>query len=769
MNKTFFRLAFLACLSATGCASPFQMFAKKPQPFDEYLAQRRADEQKRVPSSGATTASTDVTNLLNKGHAAFQQGNLIEAQTQYLAVIQKQPQNGTANHRLAVIADRHQDFNSAEHYYRAALAANSRDPNLLNDAGYSLLLQSRFAEAEQYLQAALQQNPNYTNAINNMGIVHAKRGQADQALAMFRRTGSESEAQAKLARMMPAAPAGQMVADNAWGSSANVPTNSQPGANSPAWTNPNQGGQFANSTPPSATANPNWPPRNMPANQQIESGPSAVAQGSLGLPPNVNSGDISEATRQLREQMDRAKQQAVAERHAHDLAEQARLEAARRQVHEEELASSRVQQASGIQRNNDRWSPGAAPPAYPIENRNPQTAQPNWPAGQTPRMPQPNDPGVQLTPGRVPNTNSMPNATPYQGTMPNATPYQGSMPNTVSPPQNNAASSPLDALPTWPPTDSLPTYSAPRGDRSAANAPMPGGSAAFAGDDQARMASRMGMNVGPGNLFSIAPNSANATPQGRPNPNSADSNLPPNSTNGLNYGTPTLNPPTNWGPNPNTEHRLDLIDQYNANPPGNWGPNSNSPPPSSGIPNDASGPSLNEPPEGSFGPGGFSTSRNGSTTLPESPSRYALQGQVPPSEQYQTPNTFAPAASPNGINTRPASYAPQRGTPAGHPANESLNSGRDPNRAGSRAPAPNRTNGGDRWEQGADQNINSATRSAPTAQGFITGPAGENSLTEYERMIQAHNTEANFIRQQIDTQRQLPGAETYYRNRLAGQ
>ena len=66
------------------------------------------------------------------------------------------------------------------------MQASPRDANLLNDIGYSFLLQSRYGEAEQYLQGALQQNPSQSNAINNLGLLYAKRGDAERALAMFR-------------------------------------------------------------------------------------------------------------------------------------------------------------------------------------------------------------------------------------------------------------------------------------------------------------------------------------------------------------------------------------------------------------------------------------------------------------------------------------------------------------------------------------------------------------------------------------------------------
>ena len=132
-----------------------------------------------IPPPTASVSSDSGSDV------AFQQGLLNEAQVNYQAVLRKQPNHPEANHRLAVIADRQNDFLSAERYYQAAVAAAPRDANILNDLGYSYLLQSRYPEAERYLTAALQQSPNQANAMNNLGMLHAKRGQADQALAMI--------------------------------------------------------------------------------------------------------------------------------------------------------------------------------------------------------------------------------------------------------------------------------------------------------------------------------------------------------------------------------------------------------------------------------------------------------------------------------------------------------------------------------------------------------------------------------------------------------
>ena len=205
MNKASFHFAFMAVLASTlsGCASPMRLFAKKSQPFEEFKAQQQAEQARIASSRTATGGPAEVSELLHQAHAAYQQGNQAEAQAKYSAVLQRQPNHPVANHRLGVIADRQQDYRTAQQHYFAALNSSPNDPSLLNDIGYSFLLQSRFPEAENYLQAALQKNPKHSFAIENLGKLYAKQGQPDRALAMFRMTNSEAEAQAKLTRLMP--------------------------------------------------------------------------------------------------------------------------------------------------------------------------------------------------------------------------------------------------------------------------------------------------------------------------------------------------------------------------------------------------------------------------------------------------------------------------------------------------------------------------------------------------------------------------------------
>lgn len=792
MNKTFFRLAFLACLASSGCASPMSLFAKKPQSFDDYKSEQIAKSQARVPSSGSLARSTsETTELLNKAHTAFQQGLMNEAQANYQAILRKQPNHPEANHRLAVIADRQNDFLTAERYYQSALAAAPRDANILNDVGYSYLLQSRYAEAERYLSAALQQSPNQANAMNNMGMLYAKRGQGDQALAMFRRTSSEAEAQAKLARFLP--PNSNPAKSNGAAQPNTMLANNQP------WQN--------NSAPPnySQPVNPQFSPQQQPPQTRPPMNPNlGYAQGLPAANPQtansqsvaINDPNLSEPARQLKEAMERKRIEAVTERQQRDEADRQRQASLLRQMREEELGKASVTQAGASQPNGlNRGSQipnnvpngpimigpsGGNPNVYGNVNALP-TSQPN-PTSYAPRssVPEGFPAAPQRQDGNSFNANSNQNPTLNQNSntipIPNNQSSNSQIWNVPNPPQQVLApqqlpsngtrvfnNSPLDAMPDFPPSNSQPTGSLPSinpnpvgsqfNSQSFApqNRAWPPSATSNMADEAARAASRMGMSAGPGNLFPISPGSSTNIPN-----STGPTSYPPQS-NGGNFNSNNVNP-SNFNPN-----------GFSPNNGANLNPNNtgrlNQPP---------VGTEIGEPPSGSFGPGGYDTSAK-SPTLPESPAQYALRDRLPPSGQYQTPAPFNAFGSPNmnsnSFAAQPTNFAIGRGIPNPN-TNPQAQSTRDLIAEMERASArttPDRAGGDDRWEQGSAPSGINANSTVPTMQGFLATQAGDNSLAEYERMSQLHNAEMNQIRQQLDSQRQLPGSENYFRSSTQSQ
>ncbi|MFN0197071.1 MAG: tetratricopeptide repeat protein [Planctomycetaceae bacterium] len=209
MNHFRVWLGCLIGLGLTGChssASQFGLGRKSAATESEAIATATEDKPVVDSTPPATKslppARGNSAALLAQGQNALQAGDLEQAEKHFQDLLQSDPQNATAHHRLAVIADQRQDYAAAENHYVRALEGNPKDANLLSDMGYSYLLQGKTEASMKLLKDALRVNPQHVQAANNLGVIYANAGNSEQALAMFRKTGSEQEAQAKLAHVL---------------------------------------------------------------------------------------------------------------------------------------------------------------------------------------------------------------------------------------------------------------------------------------------------------------------------------------------------------------------------------------------------------------------------------------------------------------------------------------------------------------------------------------------------------------------------------------
>jgi Flp pilus assembly protein TadD len=231
-------VALGACVVAAGCqeaqfdhvdGSSAAFNASRIPTVDRQQSVAGAGSQKETAPAltGEAAASTSpspvanndaiVVENLNLGHREAALNRLDQAETYYRRVLEIQPENSVANHRLAVIADKKHDFARAEHYYLTALRHDIRNPDLLGDLGYSYLLQGRREESERYLLAATRIDPSHAKSLHNLSLLYAMSGDYDRSFDALRRAVGESEAQVKIARLFPngrpaASGGGEMVA-----------------------------------------------------------------------------------------------------------------------------------------------------------------------------------------------------------------------------------------------------------------------------------------------------------------------------------------------------------------------------------------------------------------------------------------------------------------------------------------------------------------------------------------------------------------------------
>lgn len=176
-----------------------QKKSKPKQPDMGELKERLAEASSNREGSSQAT----FENHLKQGNQALRANRLPEAQAAFEKALAIRPDDPDCHHRLAVVADKNQQFGAADDHYEAALKSRPRDPNLLSDLGYSYSLRREDRRAEVTLEQALAISPSHKGAMANLGAIYAKQGRYEDATAMFRRGASESEVQQYLAQLFP--------------------------------------------------------------------------------------------------------------------------------------------------------------------------------------------------------------------------------------------------------------------------------------------------------------------------------------------------------------------------------------------------------------------------------------------------------------------------------------------------------------------------------------------------------------------------------------
>ena len=171
MKRLMFPTLICVLLGSLGCASQTarlmgQRPAVKPEAMDRMLSMSRLSERHGKPE---------------------------DAIKMYHSVLERDPKNLIAHHRLGVLAVRNGELDEALAMFTHAEDLGPPTAELLNDIGYALYLADRMPAAEQKLRAALTLNPQLANARNNLGVVIGEQGRFDEALAEFRKLGDDSQ------------------------------------------------------------------------------------------------------------------------------------------------------------------------------------------------------------------------------------------------------------------------------------------------------------------------------------------------------------------------------------------------------------------------------------------------------------------------------------------------------------------------------------------------------------------------------------------------
>jgi Tfp pilus assembly protein PilF len=147
-----------------------------------------AKAQVELPPDQAADACLVHAKALEKsGHEA-------DAIVQYEKARQLNPRLTQVSRRLAVLYDRQCDYSKAQAEYKLALAANPRDPGLLNDLGYHFYERGDWMQAEKWLLRALEADPSYQRAWVNLGLVLGQQERYEESYDAFTKVVNPAEA-----------------------------------------------------------------------------------------------------------------------------------------------------------------------------------------------------------------------------------------------------------------------------------------------------------------------------------------------------------------------------------------------------------------------------------------------------------------------------------------------------------------------------------------------------------------------------------------------
>lgn len=127
--------------------------------------------------------ATRAESLQGQGIALVLMGRSDEALTALQAAVRENPRAWRAWNALGSEYDRTGRWSQSEEAYGRALEASGGAAIVLNNRGYSRLLQHRLPEAVADLVAALKKKPNFPEARTNLRLALASGGDYDRALA----------------------------------------------------------------------------------------------------------------------------------------------------------------------------------------------------------------------------------------------------------------------------------------------------------------------------------------------------------------------------------------------------------------------------------------------------------------------------------------------------------------------------------------------------------------------------------------------------------
>ena len=195
--------------------APFRAVGKIFGKDDNKLARMTEKDGERFESTGVVRVEDrdnqrsevkdeggSPRDYLERGRALLEEGRLNEAIAELSRAASLDSKLSQAHSLLAVAYDRKGLHDRAGDSYRRAIDVNDRDPQALNNLGYSLYLAGNYRAAVDKLKKAARLAPADSRILNNLALAQVRLGKYDDAYRNFARAEGEFNGHANLAALL---------------------------------------------------------------------------------------------------------------------------------------------------------------------------------------------------------------------------------------------------------------------------------------------------------------------------------------------------------------------------------------------------------------------------------------------------------------------------------------------------------------------------------------------------------------------------------------
>jgi predicted O-linked N-acetylglucosamine transferase (SPINDLY family) len=137
---------------------------------------------------GGVAAAVAAATILAAAQRAVAVGRLPDAQTAYLALLEREPASFDALSGMSLVAERAGDADAALHYHSRLAEAHPRDARAFFALGNFFTRQYDFARARSSFRRAVELDPAAAGAWNNLGNVEKYLGNLQESIACHERS-----------------------------------------------------------------------------------------------------------------------------------------------------------------------------------------------------------------------------------------------------------------------------------------------------------------------------------------------------------------------------------------------------------------------------------------------------------------------------------------------------------------------------------------------------------------------------------------------------